>query len=117
MRRIAIVTLALAIGAPDARAQTPAQWSQLVAYVGRLAQRSIDQGIELERLRAVEALHREAINTAIGWMENDRCRINRLNAFLEEATKAEPTKPIVLVHNVACADLKSPLPPFPARLP
>ena len=109
MKRIAILAVALAIGGPvPAHAQTSAQWSQLVAYVGKLANRMLEQQTEIERLKAT-------LNTTIGALEQERCRTNRLQASLRAAI--ESSTPITWVDNVACFDLKSPVPPFPEPLP
>jgi hypothetical protein len=113
----AVIALALGGVSEGAHAQSTAQWSQLVAYVSKLANRMLDQQIEIERLRAVDALHRETINITIGALDNERCRTSRTLAAIRDATAAEPTKPILTVENVACVDLKSPPPPFPQVLP
>lgn len=93
-----------------ANAQTPAQWSQLVAYVAKLANRMLDQQQEIE-------LHKQTINTLIGALDQERCRIGRTIEALRSATAQEPTTPVTVVENVACSDLKSPPPPFPTPIP
>ena len=112
--------VALALGNSDAHAQTSAQWSQLVAYVGKLANRVIEQQTEIERLKAVNEQQRRTINEAIAVIENERCRINRTtNAFRQFAVPpaSSPVYPQWSEAEVACVDLKSPLPRVPAPLP
>jgi hypothetical protein len=108
MKVLAAVFLSLFL--VTAQAQTPAQWSQLVAYVGKLANRMLDQQQEIE-------LHKQTINVLIEALDQERCRISRTISSLKAATAQEPTTPVTTVENVACKDLVSPVPPFPTPIP
>lgn len=120
MRWLAIIGLALALGAPDpAHAQSAAQWSQLVAYVGKLANRMLEQQQTIERLAAENEQQRQTINTTIGALEQERCRIGRLSGSVKAFAVVPPASPAYpqWVDGVACIDLASPIPPFPVPLP
>lgn len=117
--RSGIAALVLAVGLHgDARAQTSAQWSQLVNYVGKLAGRLLEQQTQIERLTAENEQQRQTINVAIEALDQERCRISRLNQAVKEFAVQAPVTPVYpeFVSNVACKDLASPVPPFPVPL-
>jgi septal ring factor EnvC (AmiA/AmiB activator) len=111
-----VIALALGGISDAAQAQTSTQWSQLVNYVGQQSKLILDQRSRIERLEAENAQQRETINTTIAALEQERCRVSRLNGTIRDMLKEPPILP-TWYENVACVDLKSPVPPFPAQLP
>jgi hypothetical protein len=118
MRALIIGALAAAgiMLAADSHAQTSAQWSQLIGYVGQQSKLIIDLRARVETLEAENTRQRNTINQTIAALDQERCRTSRLSTAVRDATLTEPTRPITLVDNVACIDLKSPPPPFPSPL-
>lgn len=106
--------LALAL-VGDASAQTSSQWSQLLTYVGNQTKLIIDLRARMERMEASDAQQRATINTAIGALDQERCRVSRLIASIRD--QVERNIPMTWVEDVACSDLKSPPPAFPQPLP
>lgn len=99
----------------DASAQTSAQWSQMLSYVGQQSKLIIDLRSRMERMEASDAQQRATINVTVAALDQERCRISRLsNAIRDQVEKGIA---MTWVENVACVDLKSPLPPFPTPLP
>lgn len=121
-RLIACAIAALLVGGatPAAHAQTAQQWSQLVAYVGKLANRMLSQQTEIERLLAENEQQRVALNATIAALDNERCRVGRLTNAVRSFAVAPPAVPVYpswIDADVACVDLKSTRPPIPAPLP
>lgn len=118
LRAAVIVAFGLAAASDDAHAQSAAQWSQLVSYVGRLANRLLEQQAQIERLTAENEQQRQTINVTIEALDQERCRISRLNQTVKEFAVQPPATPVYpeFVSNVACKDLASPVPPFPVPL-
>jgi uncharacterized coiled-coil protein SlyX len=114
---IAAVAVAGALLAADSHAQTSAQWSQLVGYVGQQSRVILEMRGRIERLEAENAQQRETINATITQLDQQRCRVSRLTvAFKDYTGNVPPTQP-QWVDGVSCIDLKSAVPPFPALLP
>lgn len=115
MKIIAAGVVALGIST-SAQAQTSTQWSQLMAYISQQSKLILDQRSRIERLEAENAQQRATINATIAALDQERCRVSRLTGALTDMTKVPPIMP-TFVDGVACADLKSLPPPFPAPLP
>lgn len=118
IKLIAAGAIALALGgiSDAAQAQTSAQWSQLVNYVGQQSKLILDQRSRIERLEAENAQQRATINTTIAALDQERCRVSRLSGAVRDMLKQPPVLP-TWFDGVACIDMKSPVPPFPAPLP
>jgi septal ring factor EnvC (AmiA/AmiB activator) len=118
IKLFAVGAVALALGgiSDAAQAQTSTQWSQLVNYVGQQSKLILDQRSRIERLEAENAQQRTTINAAIAALDQERCRVSRLTGVIKDMLKDPPILP-TWVENVACIDLKSPVPPFPQPLP
>lgn len=116
---MAAAVAAAALLATDSHAQTNAQWSQLVQYVGQQSRVILEMRSRIERLEAANEQQRQTINASIAALDQERCRVTRLTAAVQKFAVAPPSPPAypTFTDNVACADLKSPIPPFPAALP
>lgn len=106
--------------ASEAHAQTSSQWSQLVAYVGKLANRMLDQQAEIERLKAENEQQRQVINGTRAYLVDWTCKYNGFVKQVSDITTTGVKKPIPYLEGVACGQTdptKFPAPTLPASMP
>ncbi|MBP7548692.1 MAG: hypothetical protein KA761_00280 [Gemmatimonadaceae bacterium] len=106
--------------ASEAHAQTSSQWSQLVAYVGKLANRMLDQQAEIERLKAENEQQRKHINDTRVYLVDWTCKWNGFVKQVSTMTTTGVLQPIPFYEGVACGEtdpVKFPGPLLPPALP
>jgi len=119
MKRTATLAVLLFIAAP-AYAQTAQQWSQLLDYVRRTAERVLVQEEAIRVLKEENTQQRQHVTQMDTFLIDFVCKYNLLTQNLANATSTEPTGKITFIQGVSCGKTNpttDPAPLYPATLP